>query len=69
VGPDAALRSTAPDGATDILREPLSPLRGYDNPGLLLDPTAYAVGYSLPPALRADLFSEPLTQDANKEVR
>jgi hypothetical protein len=28
-------------------------------------PTAYAVGYSLPPAPRAELFNEPLTHAAD----
>jgi hypothetical protein len=71
VGPDAALRFTAPDGAADIRRGPLSLLRGYDNPELLLDPTAYAVGYSLPPltglrktgAQERDFRNELLTQE------
>jgi hypothetical protein len=42
----------SPGGATETVPGDLSPLRGLYNPGPLLDPTAYAMGYSLS-ALRA----------------
>jgi len=50
----------SPGGATDSVGESPPPLRGSGNPGSLLGPTAYAVGYSLW-ALRASVSgdSEP----------
>ena len=42
----------SPGGATETVPGDLSPLRGFHNSGPLLDPTAYAMGYSLA-ALRA----------------
>jgi len=52
VGPPHGVRIRSPVGATETVPRDLSPLRGLYNPGSLLDPTAYAMGYRLS-ALRA----------------
>jgi hypothetical protein len=51
-GSSYGIHIRSPGGATETIARVLPPLRGLYNPGPLLDPTAYAMGYSLA-ALRA----------------